>query len=58
MQAFAHSQTTLEARGGLGSSKTFIRKNVIDVNRSTVDFKSANFARDEAGKYFCKIIFN
>lgn len=52
MQALAHSLTTLEARGGLASSKTFIRKNVIDVNKSTVDLRSANFTRDEHGKYF------
>lgn len=55
MQALAHSLTTFDARGGLANSNTFIRKNVIDVSKSTVDFKSANLAGDDDGKYFCKI---
>lgn len=53
MQALAHSRTTFEARGGLASSSTFMRKKVIEVRRSTVDFKSCSFAGDEEGKYFC-----
>lgn len=44
IQALAHSRTTFEARGGEASSKTFIRKNVIEVKRSTVDFKSRSLA--------------
>lgn len=55
MQALAHSLTTFEARGGLANSNTFMRKNVIDVSKSTVDFRSANLAGDDDGKYFCKI---
>lgn len=55
MQALAHSLTTFDARGGLANSKTFIRKNVIDVSKSTVDFRSANLAGDDDGKYFCNI---
>lgn len=29
---------------------TFMRKNVIEVSRSTVDFRSINFSWEEAGK--------
>lgn len=52
MQALAHSLTTLEARGGLASSSTFMRKKVMEVSRSTVDFRSRSFACDDEGKYF------
>lgn len=34
---------------------TFMRKNVMLVNRSTVDFRSCNFSGLEAGKLFCEI---
>lgn len=33
-------------------SFTFMRKNVIEVSRSTVDLRSINFSWDEAGKLF------
>ena len=31
---------------------TFMRKNVIEVSRSTVDLRSMSFSWDEAGKLF------
>ena len=44
--------TTVEARGGDDNSCTFIRKNVMLVRRSTVDFKSCRRAGSDAGKVF------
>ena len=52
MQFLTHSCMTFDALGGLASSNTFMRKNVIDVNKSTVDFKSFNLAGDDEGKNF------
>ena len=46
--------TTVDARGGDDSSCTFMRKNVMLVRRSTVDFKSCKRAGSLAGKVFCK----
>lgn len=50
--ALTQSLTTCDALGGEDNSCTFIRKNVIEVNKSTVDFKSCNFSGLEAGKLF------
>ena len=52
IQAFTQSLTTVLARGGLDNSWTFMRKNVILVSKSTVDFKSCNRPGSEAGNVF------
>lgn len=51
-QAFTQSLTTVLALGGLDNSWTFIRKNVMEVRRSTVDLRSMSFSLLEAGKLF------
>lgn len=58
MHALAQSFTTMEARGGLASSNTFIRKKVILVRRSIVDLRSCSFSGDAEGKLFCSITKN
>jgi hypothetical protein len=52
MQFFTHSCITFEALGGLANSRTFIRKKVIEVSRSTVDLRSLSFAGEDDGKNF------
>lgn len=48
--ALTQSLTTVLALGGLESSWTFMRKNVILVRRSTVDLRSISFSLLDAGK--------